>query len=743
MRRAPVGDRLTVTEPQAPSRLVAYLVGVLASALVIVLRLWLDSELRDAAPALLYLLPPVFAGWLGGRDPALVATTLIVLGGWFFVSEPRGSLSILNPSEIVALSLTASVGLAISLLSGRMHTLLAESRRNEARFRILAEAMPHLVFQLSPDEELTFANRKWREYFGRERLSRSEWAEVVHPDDLPSFAQAWEAMVAGGGSGDFELRMRRHDGAWRWFEVRTVGAYDERGRLLHWVGTSTDVHEKQEARLALRESEARFRAMIDSIPQLAWMADAKGWIFWYNRRWYEYTGTTLDEMQGWGWKQVHHPDHVERVVTRVQHSWDTGEVWEDTFPLRGRNGEWRWFLSRALPIRNERGEIVTWFGTNTDITEQLETEAALRRSEAYFRGLADTVPGIVWAADPAGRIDYLNAWWYEYTGAPPGTMAQGQFVHPDDRGRFLELWEHSRRTGDEFQCTVRVRRHDGTYRWFMARARASRDAAGALERWFGAAVDIDDQKMIEEALRRSNEDLEQFAYVASHDLQEPLRTVVSFSQLLVQKHSLHLDAEALEYLDYIVGAGRRMSDLIRDLLTYSRATSDRDAVRTRVALDDVLRRVLAALKFPIQQSAASIEYGPLPVVWGDQTQLGQLFQNLISNSLKYCRNGVPPRVEIHAERRMGDWLISVRDNGQGFPQELSERIFGIFKRLHGRRLPGTGIGLAIARAVVERHGGKIWAESAPGAGSTFHFTLPALHEDAPPVESSDHSTRNS
>src|SRR5215469_3431352 len=136
--------------------------------------------------------------------------------------------------------------------------------------------------------------------------------------------------------------------------------------------------EQSQAEAALRESEARFRELADNISQFAWTADQSGWIYWYNKRWLDYTGTTLEEMQGWGWQKVHHPDHVDRVVRRIRQSFATGEPWEDTFPLRGQDGTYRWFLSRALPIRNERGEVIRWFGTNTDITEQIEAEKALR-----------------------------------------------------------------------------------------------------------------------------------------------------------------------------------------------------------------------------------------------------------------------------------------------------------------------------------------------------------------------------
>jgi len=141
---------------------------------------------------------------------------------------------------------------------------------------------------------------------------------------------------------------------------------------------TTDLAWRLRAEAALRESELRFHLLADSIPQLAWMANSDGWIFWYNRRWYDYTGTTLEEMQGWGWRKVHHPDHVARVVERIKRSWETGEPWEDTFPLRGRDGQWRWFLSRALPLRDDNNQVVRWFGTNTDVTEMREAEERQR-----------------------------------------------------------------------------------------------------------------------------------------------------------------------------------------------------------------------------------------------------------------------------------------------------------------------------------------------------------------------------
>ncbi|HEX4605352.1 MAG TPA: PAS domain-containing protein [Candidatus Angelobacter sp.] len=207
------------------------------------------------------------------------------------------------------------------------------------------------------------------------------WLSFVHPDDRERCRQAVERSLAAKSDYDTEYRTVWPDGTLHWIVSRGQVLLNEAGQPDRMVGMAMDITDRKLAEDALRESGERFRTLADSISQFAWMADSSGWIFWYNQRWFDYTGTTLEEMQGWGWRKVHHPDHVDRVAKRLQHSWDTGEPWEDTFPLRGRDGSYRWFLSRARPIRDTQGKIIRWFGTNTDVTEQMKAEDALRKSE--------------------------------------------------------------------------------------------------------------------------------------------------------------------------------------------------------------------------------------------------------------------------------------------------------------------------------------------------------------------------
>jgi len=412
-----------------------------------------------------------------------------------------------------------------------------------------------------------------------------------------------------------------------------------------------------------------------------------------------------------------------------------------------------WLTVSVRPVY-EGGSLSGAVAVFRDITQQKQMEAerleALSREQQaraqveqasnWYQLLADAIPQIVWTCLPNGAVDYCNRQWYEYTGlSVEQSLGNGckNALHPDDVEECDRCWRESVAEDKPFGSEYRLRRaSDGAYRWHLGRAVPLHDESGATVRWFGAATDIHDRRCGElelastaEALRASeralqemNQDLQQFAFVASHDLQEPLRMVSSYSELLRRRLG-GKDPETEEFISYILEGGKRMHGLIRDLLDFSRYGFAETRPGNATPLDVILRWALSNLQISIQESGAVVTCEALPTVTIDQTQMVQVFQNLISNAIKY-RSAEPPHIRISTERDGDFWVVRVADNGIGFDPAYATQIFGIFKRLHGRTYPGTGIGLAICKRIVERQGGRIWAESTPGLGSTFSFTIP-------------------
>jgi PAS domain S-box-containing protein len=377
-----------------------------------------------------------------------------------------------------------------------------------------------------------------------------------------------------------------------------------------------------------------------------------------------------------------------------------------------------------------------------ELAERKRTEETLRETRNYLENLLDyaNAPIIVW--DPASRITRFNHAFERLTGHTAGEVIGRELsmlfpeVSRDD-----SLNKIARTSGGEYWESVEIPilRKDGETRialWNSANIHA--EDGRTLLATIAQGQDITERKHAEEQmaqlveeLKRSNAELEQFAYVASHDLQEPLRMVASYTQLLAQRYRGRLDTDADEFIAYAVDGASRMHQLINDLLVYSRVNT-RGLLPTSTDAEAALDQALANLRMTIEESAAEVMHDPLPTVMADALQLAQLFQNLIGNAIKF-HSDLPPRVHISArsqpeagDQQPAQWLFSVQDNGIGIDPQYHDRLFVIFQRLHTHtEYPGTGIGLAICKRIVERHGGRIWVESEPGQGATFYFTIPA------------------
>ncbi|NRT17655.1 PAS domain S-box-containing protein [Hymenobacter sp. 9A] len=241
--------------------------------------------------------------------------------------------------------------------------------------------LPQLVWMTDPTGFHTYFNQRWVDYTGytlADSVGPDMWNNLLHPDDQARARQVWGHSLATGADYEIEYRFEAQAGDYRWFLGQARPRRDAAGQIVAWFGTCTDIHDQKVAAEQLRERESEFSTLADNVPQLSWMARPDGHIYWYNKRWYDYTGTTLAEMEGWGWDKVHHPDYIQPVVEFVRQAWGAGEPFELTFPLRGQDGQYRWFLTRAVPVRDAQGHTVRWLGTNTDVTEMRQLQDQLQ-----------------------------------------------------------------------------------------------------------------------------------------------------------------------------------------------------------------------------------------------------------------------------------------------------------------------------------------------------------------------------
>ncbi len=434
-----------------------------------------------------------------------------------------------------------------------------------------------------------------------------------------------------------------------------------------------------------------------------------------------------------------------------------------------RNGKFQSFYFDFMyyPIRKPGEEITGAMGVCIDVTEQVLARQTIEVSQQQFKQLTDLVPQILWTARPDGYIDYYNQTWYTYTGFAEGYGDQSwiPLLHPDDLQLCIDTWYHSVQTGAPYQIEYRFadRRMPGTYRWFMGRAVPVRDEANTITKWFGTCTDIHDHKTAAErlehvvaerteslrqstlSLERANADLErsnfnllQFASVASHDLKEPLRKIQAFSNLLTTTLTDRLSDEEQTHFERIVRSAVRMQTLVDDILHLSKL-SDQTVRYEPVALNSILSQIQDDLEITIQDKNALIQVDDLPTIEAIPGQMHQLFQNLISNGLKFNTNHQPIVTiesgslspELKAELGIngnGHVVVCVRDNGIGFEPQYREKIFGMFQRLHGRtQYEGTGIGLTICRRIVDNHQGFLTADGQPGEGALFQIVLPLNH----------------
>jgi len=640
--------------------------------------------------------------------------------------RPDGTRFWFTPCPAVIRDAEGRIIGGINLLVDITDRKIAEIEANE-QFRAIVETTPECVKIIAEDGTLLFMNAPGLAMVGApsaEAVIGKNVYDIIAPEDRDRFRE-FNERICRGQKASLQFDIVGLEGERRNMETRAAPLRHVDGTIVH-LAITHDITE----RIRAERGALRLSAIVDSSEDAIISKDLNGVITSWNKSAERIFGYSAAEAIGHPVAALlippNRPDEEPKILARLR----SGERVDHFETVRRRKDGALLDISLTIsPIKDAEGRIIGASKIARDISENKRIQAALLASEARFRQLADIMPQIVWTARPDGYVDYYNERWYEYTGSSPGAFGDASWeaiLHPEDVQKTRDTYYAAVNSGGLYNIEYRLMdRKENRWRWFVGRAVPVRDAESKIVKWFGTCTDIDEQKRVQSELQRANEDLEQFAFSASHDLQEPLRSINIYSELLATRHSETLNEDAKRFLAHVRNGATRMELLVRDLLTYTQVTKIEQPPETADA-NEALSSALDNLEGAISETGAKISAASLPSLPVHGMHLQQIFQNLIGNAIKYRSPERRPIVHVAAERQNARWIFAVSDNGIGIDPEYQENIFGLFKRLHtSDEYSGTGIGLAICRRIVDRYHGRIWVESEPGRGSTFRFSLPA------------------
>jgi PAS domain S-box-containing protein len=545
------------------------------------------------------------------------------------------------------------------------------------------------------------------------------WAKRVRTEDVQRVIQMIERAVADRAPRcEYEFEVVRNDSIRRWFRGNAAFHYAPDGKPLRMIGVNVDITE-------LHDSQARLELAQEAggIGTFDWNIGTDE-VYWTSKT-YEQFGLdpSIERLTSKDVFSSIHPDDRERIQRQVSKALEEqASRYELEYRVVLGKGALRHHRARATVFYGSDGKPQRVVGAIVDVSE-------LRLSQSRLEMAQEAASIGLFSVDLRGGRTEFSPEMEKLVGLEPGTYdgtaeMWATNVYPEDaeaiRAKVVSAME--RREGT-LEWEYRVLLPESQVRWVYGKGSFLYDENNEPVTLVGASLDVTARRRVEEELRRSNADLTEFAYAVSHDLQQPLRMMSVFSQMLWKKYSPSMDKQGQEIIDIIVGGAKRMDALLKGLLTYSRIGYPNQETGL-VPLDSVMQEVNAALETKIQENHVRLIVEPLPSVIAHRVHMKQLFQNLIDNAILFRRHDVACEVRVTVSPTPPFWQFSVEDNGIGMEADQTEYIFGIFKRIHGEKHEGTGIGLALCRRIVESYGGRIWAESELGRGSTFRFTLP-------------------
>jgi len=500
-----------------------------------------------------------------------------------------------------------------------------------------------------------------------------------------------------------------------------------------YIGFVLDLSEQKQAEHELREREERFHALAESLPQLVWMANSKGETTYCNQRVFEYFGLVASETEVPLWRERFHPDDVENAFADWRQSIERSEPYQVEYRLRRHDGIYRHFLARAVPVRNEAGEVERWIGSCTDIHDQKLAERGLREREERFRILADSLPQLIWMTDDLGENTYCNQRYLDYLGVSEAERTNIQWlelVYPDDLATTLKIWNHSVETGEPYLNEFRLRRKDGMFRYFLARAVPFRNDAGQIERWIGSLTDTHEQKLAEDALRKSEKlaTAGRLAASIAHEINNPLAGVTNSLYLALQDSSLKTDTKS--YLQTAEEELRRVAHITTQTLRFHRQSNSPTPTDICDIVDSVLALFGQRLARKNIRVNAECKRGAVATCLSDEIR--QVIANIVSNAMDAMPDGGLLRIRVTKtrsweEKRPASIKIVVADSGHGISPTVMERIFEPF--ISTKEATGIGLGLWVSDGIIRKHGGTIRVRSrakAQPTGTVFMVSIPLV-----------------
>ena len=621
-------------------------------------------------------------------------------------------------------------------------------RASEIDLRRIIDSISGLVCTMTPEGVTQLVNRPIMEYFGKTFDELQSWtlgdSDAVHADDLPRVISEFRHSIATGAPFDSEVRLRRFDGVYRWFHNSGRPVQDADGKITGWYFLITDIDDRKRAEQALRTSERNLALTINTIPALTWSARTDGTAESFNQYYLQYVGLTQEQALGWGWANAVHPDDLSSLFDAWQLMMKADEGGECEARLRRYDGEYRWFLFRTNPLRDDAGKTIKWYGTNTDIDDRKRAEEELRRSKAFLvegQRLSKTgsffwrvaTEEIVWS-EQLYRVFELDP------GLKLTLQRIGSRIHPEDQHVLYDMVELAK-SGNELEYEYRLLLPDNTVKYLHVVAHGTKNKDGQWE-FVGAVQDVTERRLSEEALDRARSELANIIRVTSlgmltasiaHEVNQPLSGIITnASTCLRMLSSDQPNIEgARETARRTIRDGNRASEVVSRLRALFKK---KEIAAESVDLNDAAREVIALSLSELQGNRIMVRYEfeeNLPPVKGDRIQLQQVILNLLRNASDAMRDvDNRPRELLISTVYDDDKTVrlAVQDSGTGFAPDTADRLFESF---YTTKQDGMGIGLSVSRSIIEAHRGRLWASPNEGPGSCFAFSIPCDYSAEP------------